>query len=40
MQLNNILRLDEHASKKNIDSKQWINLQGEDWIIQSVPRQN
>lgn len=25
--------------KKNIDSKQWINLQGEDWIIQSVPRQ-
>ena len=26
--------------KKNIDSKQWINLQGEDWIIQSVPRQN
>lgn len=25
--------------KKNLDSKQWVTLQGEDWIIQSVPRQ-
>ncbi len=25
--------------KKNLDSKEWITLQGEDWIIQSVPRQ-
>ena len=25
--------------KKNIDSKQWVTLQGGDWIIQSVPRQ-
>lgn len=25
--------------KKNIDSKKWVTLQGEDWILQSVPRQ-
>lgn len=25
--------------KKNLDSKQWITLKGEDWIIQSLPRQ-
>ena len=25
--------------KKNMDSKKWVTLQGEDWIIQSVPRQ-
>ena len=26
--------------KKNIDTNNWITLQGEDWIIQSLPRQN
>ena len=25
--------------KKNLDTNQWITLQGEDWIIQSVPKQ-
>lgn len=25
--------------KKNLDNKEWVTLQGEDWIIQSVPRQ-
>lgn len=26
--------------KKNIDTQKWVTLQGEQWIIQSVPRQN
>ena len=26
--------------KNNLDTQNWINLQGEDWIIQSNPRQN
>lgn len=26
--------------KKNIDTQKWVTLQGEDWIIQSTPRQN
>ena len=26
--------------KKNLDTQNWITLQGEDWIIQSKPRQN
>jgi hypothetical protein len=25
--------------KKNIDSDSWVTLQGEEWIIQSTPRQ-
>lgn len=26
--------------KKNIDTQSWVTLQGEEWIIQSTPRQN
>lgn len=25
--------------KKNIDTKEWITLKGEDWLIQSIPKQ-
>jgi hypothetical protein len=26
--------------KKSIDTQNWVTLQGEQWIIQSIPRQN
>ena len=25
--------------KNNMDTKEWINLHGEEWLIQSTPRQ-